>query len=372
MKRSGLKRCKRIVVKVGTSLLTPPRGKIYAPRFFDLAHQIVGLMDRGHEVVLVASGAVGLGAQRLGLAERPKSIPAKQAAAAVGQIDLCRRFGRAFAREHHVIGQILLTHVGLADRVRFLNARHTLEELLAGGIVPLINENDTVSTEELRFGDNDMLSALVVNTCSANLLILLTDTDGLHDRHPEKDGAERIAEVSEVTAKILKLSGGPGSEFGTGGMRSKLEAARTAARFGVPTVIADGQAADVLAGIVDGEDLGTLVHPAENQLSSRKHWIAFSQKPRGTLTLDSGAIRALCERRASLLPAGVVGVAGKFRVGDLVRCVTAAGREVARGLIAYESAEVEMIMGQRTSRISTVLGYCNGNAIIHRNDLIVL
>ncbi len=372
MKRSKLSRCKRLVVKVGTSLLTPPEGHIYAPRFFDFAHQIAALMNEGHEVVLVASGAVGLGTQRMGLEKRPTSIPGKQAAAAVGQIDLCRRFGRAFAREDRIVGQILLTHGGLADRERFLNARHTLQALLTDGVVPLINENDSVSTEELRFGDNDQLAALVVNTCSANLQILLTDIDGVFDKHPEEPDAERISEIEEVTPELLERTSSRGSLFGTGGMRSKLEAARNAAHFGVPTVIAGGHTPDVLPRILAGEDLGTLVQPSANQLSARKHWIAFSQKPRGALELDDGAVRALSERRASLLPAGVAGVSGRFGVGDLVSCLASSGEEVARGLIAYTSAEVDVIMGHGTGRISSLLGYSNGNAVIHRDDLIVL
>ncbi len=372
MKRQNLARCKRLVVKLGTSLLAPPDGNIYAPRFFDIAKQVAALMHRGHEVVLVASGAVGLGNRRMGRDRRPTSIPAKQAAAAVGQIDLCRRFGRAFHREGRIVGQILLTHAGLADRERFLNARHTLNALLADGVVPLINENDTVATEELRFGDNDLLAALVVNTCSADLLILLTDIDGLHDAHPGEPHAQRIPEITQVTRRLLDSAGGSGTELGTGGMRSKLEAARMAARFGVPSVIADGQRPEVLGDIMAGEDVGTLVRASEDQLSSRKHWIAFSQKPRGALQLDAGAVQALAERRASLLPAGVIGVSGKFRIGDLVRCLGKGGEEVARGLIAYDSAEVEVIMGQRTSRISSLLGYSNGNAVIHRDDLILL
>ena len=372
MKRSALKRCKRLVVKIGTTLLAPPEGGVHPRRFFELAHQIAGAIDDGHEVALVASGAVGLGTRRMGRDAPPRSIPGKQSAAAVGQIDLCRRFGRAFAREDLLIGQILLTHAGLAERERFLNARHTLNALIADGVVPLINENDSVATEELRFGDNDQLSALVVNTCSAQLLVMLTDIDGLHDRHPEAPDAQRISEIDDVTQDLLEMTTSRGSAFGTGGMRSKLEAARTAARFGVPTVIADGRAPDVLTRVLAGEDVGTLVQPATENLSSRKHWIAFSQKPRGSLRIDAGAARALAERRASLLPAGVTGLDGKFRIGDLVRCLGPSGKEIARGLISYDAAEVEVIMGHRTSRISSLLGYSNGNEIIHRDDLIVL
>ena len=372
MKRSALGSVRRIVVKVGTSLLTPPAAGVDVRRFSRLAGEIAELMDRGHEIVLVASGAVGLGVRRLGSNSRPVSIPEKQAAAAIGQIDLCRRFERAFARKNRLVGQLLLTHLGLSQRERFLNARHTLQALIQQGVVPLINENDTVATEELRFGDNDELAALVVNSCGAGLLILLTDTDGLYDRPPGESGARRIAEIEEVTPRVLRLASGVGSELARGGMRSKLEAARAAARFGVPTVIADGRRRDTLSRITLGEDVGTLVQPAPNQLSARKHWIAFSQKTRGTLHLDAGAVRALCERGGSLLPIGVVGASGKFRIGDLVSCVAEGGREVARGLTSYDAIETEVIKGHRTSQIARLLGYSNGGEIIHRDDLILL
>ncbi len=372
MKRSGLGSVRRIVVKVGTSLLTPPGAGVDTRRFSQLAGDIAGLMDRGHEIVLVASGAVGLGVRRLGSTRRPASIPEKQAAAAIGQIDLCRRFERAFARKNRLVGQLLLTHRGLSQRERFLNARHTLQALLQQGVVPLINENDSVATEELRFGDNDELSALVVNSCGANLLVMLTDTDGLYDRHPDESDARRIAEVEEVTPRLLRLASGVGSELARGGMRSKLEAARVAARFGVPTVIADGRRRDTLRRIIDGENIGTLVQPAPKKLTARKHWLAFSQKTRGTLHLDAGAVRALCERGGSLLPIGVVGASGKFRIGDLLSCVAEDGKEVARGLTSYDAIETDVIKGHRTSQIAGLLGYSNGSEIIHRDDLILL
>jgi glutamate 5-kinase len=313
-----------------------------------------------------------MGVRRLGGETFPESIPEKQAAAAIGQIDLCRRFERAFARRDRLVGQLLLTHRGLSQRERFLNARHTFHELIHGGIVPLVNENDSVATEELRFGDNDELSALVVNSCGADLLIMLTDTDGLHDRPPGEGGGRRIGELDEITPQVLRMAGGARSKLASGGMRSKLEAARVVARFGIPTVIADGRRRGVLHRILGGEDIGTLVHAAENQLSARKHWIAFSQKTRGTLRLDTGAVRAVCERGGSLLPIGVVGADGKFQIGDLVSCVSEDGREIARGLTSYDATETDVIKGHRTSRISELLGYSNGDEIIHRDDLILL
>ena len=371
MTRRALRRAKRIVVKIGTSLLAPREGGVRSRRFSELADEITALIEAGREVVLVSSGAVGLGVRRLGLDTRPASIPEKQALAAVGQIDLCRRFERAFARHDRLVGQILLTHQGLADRERFLNARQTLHALLRSGVVPLINENDSVATEELRVGDNDLLSAMVVNLSGADLLIVLTDTDGLHDRHPSEPEAQRIAEIPEVTPRLLEMAAP--SEKGTlssGGMRAKLEAARLAARYGVPTVIADGRRG-VLQKVLAGEDLGTHVHPAERQLSSRKHWIA-SLKPRGSLHLDEGAVRAIAERGRSLLPIGIVDVQGRFGRGDPVRCVGADGAEIARALSAYDAREVAVIKGQATPRIEPLLGYTNGDEVVHRDDLVLV
>ena len=372
MTRKQLRSARRLVVKVGTSLLTSAEGRIHTRRFAQLAAQVAELRAEGREVALVSSGAVGMGLQRLGLDERPRAIPAVQAAAAIGQIELCRRYERAFSRYGLEVGQILLTHTGLADRERFLNARHTLEALFDAGAVPIINENDSVATEELRFGDNDTLSALVVNTCNADLLVLLTDIDGLYDRHPSEQGAQRISELAEVTRSVLALASQPTSRLGTGGMPSKLKAARAAARFGVPTVITQGRRRDALRRVLDGEDIGTLVHPAERQLSSRKHWIAYSLKPRGRLRLDAGAVRAIRERGRSLLPIGIVEVEGRFGVGDPVSCSGVDGDEVARGLISYGADEVAVIMGHRTPRIPELLGYSNGDEVIHRDDLVLL
>ncbi len=372
MTRAELSDARRVVVKVGTSLLAPPSGGVHARRFGELARAIGAQLDGGREIVLVSSGAVGLGVRRRGLDSRPSSIPEKQAAAAIGQIDLCRRFERAFARQDRLVGQILLTHSGMADRERFLNARHTLQALLEAGVVPIVNENDSVATEELRFGDNDQLAAQVVNLCGAQLLVLLTDIDGLHDRHPEERGARRIAELDEVSDALLERTTSRASKLSSGGMRSKLDAARSAARFGAATVIADGRRRGVLERILGGDDVGTLIRPAVEQLSSRKHWIAFSLRPLGDLHLDEGAVRALRERSASLLAAGVIRVSGRFNVGDPVRCLAPDGSEVARGLSSYDAEAMERIRGVQSTRIPDVLGYSNGSHVIHRDDLIVL
>jgi glutamate 5-kinase len=371
MNRSGISRARRVVVKVGTSVLTP-EGEVRTRRFTEIARSVSALMGEGRQIVLVSSGAIGLGVRRLQWDARPESIPDKQAAASVGQIDLCRRYERAFERHGHRVGQILLTHAGLADRQRFLNARHTLQALLRGNVIPLINENDSVATEELRFGDNDQLAAQVVNLAGADLLILLTDVDGLRDGAPRERGSRRVPEIQEVTPSLLERVLPDEGPLGSGGMRSKLEAARTAARSGVPTVIADGRRTRVLERTLAGEDIGTLVRPGSQTLSARKHWIAYALRPRGTIQLDAGAVRALRERGRSLLPIGIVGVEGRFGVGDLVRCLSESSEEVARGLSAYSSGELDVIKGHRTSRITEILGYSNGDAVIHRDDLIVL
>lgn len=370
--RAAIRRARRIVVKVGTSLLAPPGGGVQARRFGAIAQAVSGLIDSGRQVILVSSGAVGLGVRQLGLETAPASIPGQQAAAAVGQIDLMRRYGRAFSRRGYSVSQLLLTRVGLSDRERFLNARHALEELLRMGVIPIVNENDSVATEELRFGDNDQLAAQVLNAAGADLLILLTDTNGLYDRAPGLEGAQRIQIVEEVTRDVLTRTGGEGSALARGGMRAKLEAARTAARSGVSTVIADGRRTQVLRDILDGRDTGTLILPAPAQLSSRKLWIAYSRKPRGAVRLDAGATRAVLERGRSLLAAGIVAVEGRFGVGDSVSLVAPSGGEFARGLISYTAGDVERIKGQRSPRIHELLGYSNGAEVIHRNDLVLL
>jgi glutamate 5-kinase len=291
--RKQLARARRVVVKVGTSLLAPPSGGIHERRFSQLAADICQLLDGGREVILVSSGAVGLGTRRLGLDERPVLIPEMQAAAAIGQIDLCRRYERAFARHGRRVGQILLTHAGLADRERFLNARHTLNALLAHGVVPIINENDSVATEELRLGDNDRLAAQVINTIGADLLVILTDVNGVQDRPPGAPTGHRIPEIPRVTAALLQ-GAGDGSSVGSGGMRAKLEAAASAAQFGVPTVIAPGRRRGILTRILDGGDVGSLIHPAGSTAAA----CSRSGSSQWTGCSAWGTWCAVCRRRA--------------------------------------------------------------------------
>ena len=379
--RAAARRARRIVVKVGSSILTDDG--VVRPRVFgELIRQVAALADAGREVVVVSSGAIALGSRRLGWSHPGRSIPEKQAAAAVGQIALMERYRLGFARRGRQVAQVLLTRPGLDQRDRFLNARHTLLTLLRLGVVPVVNENDTVSTEEIRFGDNDNLSAMVVNLVNAELLVLLTDVDGVY-REPPAPGAARGGRggaqpvcfdvVEGVTPEVVRAAGGSSHAFGRGGMVTKLEAARTAARSGAATVVANGRRRGVLLRIAEGADEGTLFLPgaAERRLDSRKHWLAFATRPRGELRIDAGASEALRTRGRSLLPAGITAVSGSFQMGDPVRCVDPAGREVARGLVAYSAEEVARILGRSTREIEQVLGYSNGDEVIHRDNLVL-
>jgi len=365
-------RARRIVVKVGTSTLTR-EGQLRPRKFTDLARQISELVDQGREVTLVSSGAIAAGARELGWDHPGHSIPEKQAAAAVGQIGLLELYRRRFAKRGKHVAQILLTRSGLENRERFLNARHTLLELLRLGVVPIVNENDTVATDEIRFGDNDDLSANIVNLIGAELLVILTDVDGLHAEKPIP-GQPRpplIELVQAITPEIRTAAQGPYNAFGRGGMITKLRAAETAARSGAATVLCNGCDREVLRRVTSGERVGTLVLPGR-RLTSKKHWLAFTNRTRGELMIDAGAARALLERGRSLLPAGIVEVRGRFRIGDAVACLDPEGRELARGLVAYSAQDVARIKGHTTREIERVLGYSNGDEVIHRDDLVVL
>lgn len=370
--RGAARRARRVVVKVGSATLSDG-GKVHARVIGSLARQISALSDQGRRVVLVSSGAIAVGSRALGWSHTGRTIPEKQAAASVGQIGLCEIYQRRFARYGRRVGQVLVTRQGLEDRERYLNARHTLTALLDLGVVPIVNENDTVATEEIRFGDNDNLSATIVDLVGADLLVILTDVEGLYERPPTpgEPTPPLLGVVEAPTDELRARAGGPGSSFGRGGMQTKLQAAETAGRSGAATVLCRGRRKDVLLEVMRGEPVGTLILPG-TRIGSRKHWLTFTARPRGTLALDEGAVRALRERGRSLLPAGVTRVEGEFGIGDPVCCVDAAGREVARGLSAYGAAEVTRIKGLPTRRIAQVLGYSNGDEVIHRDDLVIL
>lgn len=376
--RAAAVRAARVVVKVGSGVLTQGALRIDGEHVAHLASELSRARGprtgeaHGREVVLVSSGAVASGLERLGHATRKPGLAAKQAAAAVGQPHLMGRWEAAFAPHGLAVAQILLTHADLASRRRFLNARHTFNELLAEGVLPVVNENDTVSVEEIQFGDNDRLAALVTSVVEAELLVLLTDVDGLFDRDPKQEGAERVALVEDVTEDTLRVAGGAGSVVGTGGMRSKVDAARTAALFGVPTIIANGRSLGTLSRVLAGEDVGTLFLPKPSPLSARKHWIAYTLKPLGAVVVDAGASRALRQGGRSLLPAGVTAVQGEFDVGDPVRVLELNGREIARGLASYGARELERIRGVASGEIERVLGYRYDDEAIHRDDLVLV
>ncbi len=369
-----LKRVKRAVVKVGSNVLAGPGG-LRRERVRALAGEIAALVDGGRQIVVVTSGAVAGGAARLGQADRTRSrIEWRQAAAAVGQIGLMAAYERAFAAHERQVAQVLLTHADLADRRRYLNARHTLCTLLDLGVVPIVNENDTVAVEELKFGDNDNLSALTASLVEADLLVMLSDVAGLYTRDPRLDpGAEIVRVARADDGAALDAAGPAQSGVGTGGMASKVDAARKAAAAGIPTVVGDGTSEGVLAAIFDpGTEIGTLFLANGDPLARRKHWIAYTLKPAGVLRVDAGAERALARGGRSLLPSGVVAVEGDFGVGDCVRCLGPEGREFARGLVNYGAPELARITGVHTREIERVLGYKGSDEVIHRDDLVLL
>jgi glutamate 5-kinase len=369
--RALARKAPRIVVKLGSSTLTDSSG-LRTRVFGELARQVAELRADGRQVVIVTSGAVAAGSRTLGWTKPGRSIPEKQAAAAVGQVSLMELYRRRFARYEIPVGQVLVTRTGLEDRERYLNARHTLLTLLSLGAVPIVNENDTVATDEIKFGDNDNLSATIVNLVEAELLVIFTDVDGLYQRPPEagQPAPPIFPVVREITREITAVASGSISAFGRGGMTTKLEAARSAAHSGAATVLCNGRVRNALTRVAAGEELGTLFLPG-NRLASRKHWLAFTRVTRGALHLDAGAARAVGTLGKSLLPAGVGRVEGEFGVGDPVACLAPDGAELARGLVNYDAQALRRIAGQPTQTIERTLGYSNGPEVIHRDDLVL-
>jgi glutamate 5-kinase len=372
MTREKLKDARRWIVKVGSSLVTARGAGLDHAAIADWCAQIAALRGEHRQLVLVSSGAVAEGMARLGLKSRPTRLPGLQAAAAIGQMGLVRAYETAFEAHGLRAAQVLLTHEDVADRNRYLNARGTLRELLALGTVPVVNENDTVATEEIRFGDNDRLAALTANLIEAELLVILTDQEGLYDADPRLHaGARLVAEADLSDPRLATMAGSSKGELGRGGMRTKLAAAQWAARSGAATVIAHGRAPDVLRRIARGEAVGTLLKPAQNPMAARKRWIAGQLQVHGRLRLDAGAVKVLREQGRSLLPVGVTGVEGEFQRGDLVACLDPEGCEVARGLVNYSAAEASRIAGQPSGAIAACLGYPGEPELIHRDNLVV-
>jgi glutamate 5-kinase len=356
-----------IIVKVGTTSLTGGAGRLDRAFMTDLAAQISALWSEGHRVVLVTSGAITAGAERLALKGRPRALAMKQAAAAVGQGLLMEVYSAAFAACERTVAQVLITRQDTADRSRYVNARHTLTSLLRLGVVPVVNENDTVSVDEIRFGDNDTLAALVASLVQADLLVLLTDVAGFYG----PDGAV-LPTVPEITPELFELAGGAGSASGTGGMVTKLHAAEIAAEAGIPTVIARGREPGILATILRGDGAGTRFLPRARRMQGRKQWIAFASPPRGALVVNPCAVHALVALRRSLLPIGVIGIEGAFRAGDTVSITDEAGVEFARGVVTCDHREAALILGHRTDQISRLTGRDDLQELVHRDNLVLL
>lgn len=361
------------MVKVGSGLIASPRAGLDAERIRRLADDLAHAGAGGKEVVLVSSGAIASGMARLGLTERPRSIPEKQATAAVGQSALMWHYEQAFARHGLKVAQVLLTQEDIGHRSRYLNARNTLLTLLRFGVLPVVNENDTVAVEEIKVGDNDNLSALVAHLVDADLLVLLTDVDGLYTGDPRRDPtAKRVDEVEALTEEVQRLAWDSEETVSVGGMSTKLQAAQKAMASGIPMVIASGREPHTLPRLLKGERVGTLFLPKGDRLSARKRWLAFAVPPQGRLTVDEGAKRALIEHGKSLLPSGVVEVEGEFQAGELVSLTGADGKEFARGLANYDAAELRRIRGAKTTAIEGILGYKGLDEVIHRDNLAVL
>lgn len=364
---------RRLVVKVGSSLVTDEGRGLDHAAVARWATQIAELKRAGREIILVSSGAIAEGIRRLGWTRRPSSMHELQAAAAVGQMGLVQAYESAFAKFGLHTAQILLTHEDLADRRRYLNARSTLMTLLGLDVIPIINENDTVTTDEIRFGDNDTLGALVANLVEADVLVLLTDQQGLHSADPRRDPTATLVRSARAGDPQLEvMAGGAGSPLGRGGMLSKVLAAKRAARSGASTVIADGRGDDVLVRLGRGEAIGTSLIAPDQSLRARKQWLADHVQLAGRLTLDAGAARALTRDGKSLLPIGVVRVDGVFERGEIVGCFDADGREIARGLVNYSAQEAARIVRKPSTEIEAILGYVDEPELIHRDNMVIL
>lgn len=371
--RNDIPRTRRWVVKIGSAMLTAGGQGLDRDNLASWVEQLSSWVKSGHEVVLVSSGAVAEGMCRMGLKQRPTALHELQAVAAIGQMGLVRAWETCFARRDLHTAQVLLTHDDLTNRRRYLNARSTLRTLLSMGVIPVVNENDAVANEELRFGDNDTLAALVANLVQAELLVLLTDQDGLYDADPRNNSAARLIEQAPALDESLDAMAGAGSgALGRGGMQTKLRAARLAARSGTATVIASGHLSNGLSRIALGDNVGTLLTPSQTVDASRKQWLASHLQVKGHFVLDDGAVKVLKHSGKSLLPVGVMSVTGEFNRGEVVSCVDFNGYEIARGLSNYGSADASKIVGQSSAQIEAILGYIDDEELIHRDNLVLV
>ena len=372
--REALKKAKRIVIKVGTSTITYANGKRNFSQIDRLAREISDLQNQGKEMILVTSGAVAVGVDRMGLPGKPKTIPGKQAAAAVGQGVLMHTYEKFFADYGQIVAQVLITKTEAIDRHRYTNTRNTFMELMRQRVIPIVNENDVVALDELKIGDNDNMSALVAGIVDADLVIILSDVDGLYTDNPQTHpDAVIVPEVAEITPEIEASAGGVGSARGTGGMATKIQAAKAATSSGIHLVIASGTEKNAITRVLQGEELGTLFMSRENRLQFRKRWLAFGAKIAGSIVVDDGCAKAI--RKAggcSILPAGVFAVQGEFLPGSTVSVIDKDAHELARGLVHYSSAELEQIKGCNSGEIANILGHKNFDEVIHRDDLVIL
>lgn len=372
--REALKKAKRIVIKVGTSTITYANGKRNFSQIDRLAREISDLQNQGKEMILVTSGAVAVGVDRMGLPGKPKTIPGKQAAAAVGQGVLMHTYEKFFADYGQIVAQVLITKTEAIDRHRYTNTRNTFMELMRQRVIPIVNENDVVALDELKIGDNDNMSALVAGIVDADLVIILSDVDGLYTANPQTHpDAVIVPEVAEITPEIEASAGGVGSARGIGGMATKIQAAKAATSSGIHLVIASGTEKNAITRVLQGEELGTLFVSRENRLQFRKRWLAFGAKIAGSIVVDDGCAKAI--RKAggcSILPAGVFAVQGEFLPGSTVSVIDKDAHELARGLVHYSSAELEQIKGCNSGEIANILGHKNFDEVIHRDDLVIL
>lgn len=372
MTRTIAKDAKRLVIKIGSALLTNNGAGLDRAAIDGWVEQINQLLVQGKEIVLVSSGSVAEGIVRLGWKTRPETIHELQAAAAVGQMGLIQTYESSFKRYERLTAQILLDHDDLANRQRYLNARSALQALINLNVIPIVNENDTVVTDEIRFGDNDSLAALVANLIDADLLVILTDKDGLYTANPDQNAdATLISEAMANDSSLDALAGGSNSGLGRGGMVTKLQAARLAERSGCSTIIVGGRNANILTAVAAGDNVGTLLTASQQPLAARKQWLAGHLQVKGQLQLDAGAVQVLTGQGRSLLAVGVTEVSGHFTRGDLVSCIDAQGREIARGLVNYNSDEAGRIKGQSTEAIAKILGYVEDDELIHRDNMVI-
>ena len=363
---------KRLVIKIGSNILASADKGLNTKRLKAIISDISSIIDGGHEIVIVSSGAIAAGLKKLGLKGKPQDIRLQQAAAAIGQSSLMWAYEHTFGRFDKKVAQVLLTRDDIANRLRYINAKNTLFTLMAYGVIPLINENDPIAVDEIKFGDNDMLAALAASLVEADMLVILSDVNGLYSKDPKLKTAKLIKYVPEITPAIEKLAGGRGSAVGTGGMYSKLLAAKQATDHGIPVVIMNGRKSGMLARLVDGQSVGTYFEPGKVRLSSKKGWIAYGVRSRGAIYLDDGAVDALIHKGKSLLPSGITKIEGQFKVGDYIRCLNNDGKKIAKGLTNYSSEDLNKIKGKKTSEIESALGFKYSDEVIHRDNLVVV